>query len=70
LKLSDFGSANNIDEGGTRITYAGTMIYMAPEMVTNEPYNTSLDLWNVGLIIYELLTGENPFEKAREMTKL
>ena len=43
---------------------------MAPEMVTNEPYNTSLDLWNVGLLIYELLTGENPFEKAREMIKL
>ena len=39
------------------MTYAGTKIYMAPEMVTNSPYTTSLDLWNVGLIIYELLTG-------------
>lgn len=34
---------------------------MAPEMVSNVPYTESIDLWNVGVMIYELLTGENPF---------
>lgn len=61
-KVTDFGCSNIIDlRGGTRYTYAGTQIYMAPEMVSNIPYTESIDLWNVGVMIYELLTGENPF---------
>lgn len=46
---------------GTRDTYAGTQIYMAPEVISNLPYNESVDLWNLGVMIYELLAGKNPF---------
>jgi len=35
----------------------GTPLYMAPELVKELPYNTTVDLWSLGVILYELFVG-------------
>eukprot|EP00362_Geleiidae_sp_MMETSP1317_P001205 CAMPEP_0201282164 /NCGR_PEP_ID=MMETSP1317-20130820/4979_1 /ASSEMBLY_ACC=CAM_ASM_000770 /TAXON_ID=187299 /ORGANISM="Undescribed Undescribed, Strain Undescribed" /LENGTH=103 /DNA_ID=CAMNT_0047594111 /DNA_START=270 /DNA_END=581 /DNA_ORIENTATION=- len=39
----------------------GTPLYMAPELVQELPYNHTVDLWSLGVIIYELFVGQPPF---------
>ncbi|KAK0039185.1 serine/threonine protein kinase [Biomphalaria pfeifferi] len=67
LKIADFGWAvHNADK--RRMTFCGTMEYLAPEMVNNEMHNGSIDLWCLGILTYEFLIGKTPFEsKNRNM---
>ncbi|KAM0687506.1 hypothetical protein COBT_001251 [Conglomerata obtusa] len=61
LKLADFGWAvRNIDR--RRYTYCGTQEYLAPEMVTEKRHDNAVDLWCLGVLCYEFLTGKTPFE--------
>ena len=39
----------------------GTPLYMAPELVQEQPYNHAADLWSLGVILYELFVGQPPF---------
>lgn len=39
----------------------GTPLYMAPELIEEQPYDHNVDLWSLGCIIYELLVGKPPF---------
>eukprot|EP01084_Bolivina_argentea_P156539 272835_1 len=39
----------------------GTPLYMAPELVQEKPYNHTVDLWSLGVILYELFYGKPPF---------
>lgn len=39
----------------------GTPLYMAPELVEEKPYDYNVDLWSLGIILYELFVGEPPF---------
>ena len=39
----------------------GTPLYMSPELVQEMPYDHTADLWSLGIIIYELFTGQPPF---------
>jgi fused len=39
----------------------GTPLYMAPELVKEKPYNRTVDLWSLGIILYELFVGKPPF---------
>ena len=39
----------------------GTPLYMSPELVQEQPYTHTTDLWSLGCILYELLTGLPPF---------
>lgn len=65
VKLTDFGISRSLDAtiamAGTQI---GTQIYMAPEMCLGQDYNFSVDIWGLGLVIYELATGRFPFDGA------
>ena len=61
LKLCDFGSANYLKSKNLRNTYGGTLLYHTPEMINSEGHDTTLDLWCLGVLTYELLTGKNPF---------
>ncbi len=61
--LTDFGIARAVaGEAASRtMGTVGTPMYMAPEQVSGEPVDARADLYAVGLLLYELLTGEVPF---------
>ena len=60
VKLADFGWSNFFEE--ERVTYCGTPEYLAPEMINKAGHDHSIDLWNLGILLYELLIGSPPFE--------
>lgn len=60
IKLCDFGwVAEEINK--KRNTFCGTYEYMAPEMVRDIPYNYKVDIWALGIFLYELTHGVAPF---------
>ena len=61
LKLCDFGWARELTLEN-RSTFCGTMEYMAPEIVGSENYDYSVDIWSLGILLYELLFGHSPFK--------
>ncbi|XP_039956433.1 protein kinase C, eye isozyme-like [Bactrocera tryoni] len=67
VKLADFGlSKEGIEERDSTRTFCGTNVYMAPEILNYEPYNHTVDWWSFGVLIYEMLAGQNPFEGEDE----
>lgn len=61
LKLVSFGASKWIGKGHKTATIIGTPHYMAPEMVEGKQYNEMVDLWAVGVMLYEFINGELPF---------
>lgn len=62
VKLCDFGFARCMSNNTMVVTsIKGTPLYMAPELVQEQPYNRTADLWSLGVILYELSTGAPPF---------
>ena len=63
--LSDYGIATHCKEGETRNTYCGTDEYLAPEVIRGEPYDERIDVWAIGILIYECVSpsGKTPFNK-------
>ncbi len=63
--ISDFGLAKSLDAGAVGMTrtgeYLGTPRYMAPEQVEAKPVDHRTDLYSLGLILYEMATGDVPF---------
>lgn len=63
IQLADFGwSSANVTPANRRDTLCGTLDYLSPEMIRGEKYDESVDIWAVGIIMYELLVGKPPFE--------
>lgn len=63
VKIADFGWAAKT-RAGTRSTFCGTPCMLAPEMVAGKAYDKGVDVWAVGVLLYELLTGSSPFDKG------
>jgi serine/threonine protein kinase len=73
IKITDFGLARNttnlktnsiarnISDQDLFSTFCGSPIYMSPELLNRESYSSKSDLWSVGVILYELITGNPPF---------
>ncbi|XP_036360103.1 serine/threonine-protein kinase 36-like isoform X1 [Octopus sinensis] len=62
IKLCDFGFARAMGFNTLVLTSVkGTPLYMAPEIVEEQPYDHNADLWALGCILYELYTGMPPF---------
>nr|WP_276572675.1 serine/threonine-protein kinase [Nannocystis pusilla] len=60
--LTDFGIARALtDEGGRTQGLVGTPLYMSPEQVSGQPVDTRTDVYAVGLMLFEMLTGALPF---------
>ncbi|NXY01171.1 ULK3 kinase, partial [Pteruthius melanotis] len=61
LKLADFGFAQYMSPWDEQHVLRGSPLYMAPEMVCRQQYDARVDLWSVGVILYEALFGKPPF---------
>ncbi|RZB86819.1 serine/threonine-protein kinase TIO-like isoform X1 [Glycine soja] len=62
VKLCDFGFARAMSTNTVVLrSIKGTPLYMAPELVREQPYNHTVDLWSLGVILYELFVGQPPF---------
>ena len=60
IKLCDFGTCNE-NFIGNRNTICGTFEYMAPEIIKEKSYDKSVDIWSLGIVLYELTHGFTPF---------
>ena len=47
---------------GERKTLCGTYEYMSPEMIQNRPYDYKIDIWALGILLFELIAGNAPFK--------
>lgn len=61
LKIADFGFARSLQPRGLAETLCGSPLYMAPEIMQMQKYDAKADLWSVGAILYQLVTGKTPF---------
>lgn len=72
LKISDFGWSVHAPNN-RRKTMCGTLDYLPPEMIkpgsSDNYYNEKVDLWSLGVLTYEFLVGEAPFEDTPVMTQ-
>ncbi|KAG7386041.1 hypothetical protein PHYPSEUDO_000709 [Phytophthora pseudosyringae] len=61
LKIADFGWSVHAPSS-RRTTLCGTLDYLPPEMIENKPHDEKVDVWTLGILMYEFLTGAPPFE--------
>ena len=71
-KISDFGiskKALEADRGRLYSIMKGTIAYMAPEMIDNgnKGYDSKIDIWSVGCIVFEMWTGKTPWNGSRDV---
>ncbi len=67
IKIIDFGLSTKIDpETGKVEGCLGTPYYVAPEVLTNEPYDTKCDVWSAGVIAYLILSMTLPYQGKDE----
>ncbi|MEG8280358.1 serine/threonine-protein kinase [Streptomyces sp. AHA2] len=66
LKIGDFGIARFMDDPGAALTatgqIVGTGMYLAPERALGKPAGTASDMYSLGCVLYQLLSGRPPFE--------
>lgn len=64
LKITDFGTCRELAAGGrsTKMSFSGTVAWMAPEIIRSEACTDKIDVWSFGVCLWELLTGELPYK--------
>lgn len=70
LKIADFGFARSLQPRGLAETLCGSPLYMAPEIMQLQKYDAKADLWSVGTILYQLVTGKTPFNGNNQIQLL
>ena len=70
VKLLDFGIAKLADQTGITRTGAtlGTVAYMAPEHIAGHAIDQRADIWSIGVVLYELITGHRPFDGSNPLS--
>ena len=71
--LSDFGltkRAGSLSGVSATGTIVGTLEYVAPEQITGDPLDARADVYSLGCVLYECLTGETPFPRATDVALL
>lgn len=62
IKLGDFGMARNLDNTNQFFTnFAGTPLYLPPEIINGEPYAYKADIWSLGVVLFEMMNLKVPF---------
>ena len=61
-KLTDFGWSNYMQEDVKRTTVCGTPIYLAPEIINEKGHDERVDIWCIGVLLFELITANVPFQ--------
>ena len=72
LKVLDFGIAKMVDVDLTLPgQVVGTLVYMSPEQLQQQPYDHRTDIWSLGVVFYEIITGFRPFmaKNVRDIKK-
>lgn len=70
LKLCDFGTAVRLTPTRPRSNgRVGTLSYMAPEVYANRGADVPADVWSLGVVLYLILVGANPFRNSQTKTK-
>jgi serine/threonine protein kinase len=62
LKLMDFGLSKILGPNEKVSDGYGTLTYVAPEVLTRKPYNSQVDIWSLGVIVYYTLSGSFPYD--------
>ena len=57
VKIADLGFAQEFDREKGLDLVLGTPLYMAPELVLHQKYTEKVDVWSLGVIVYQLLSG-------------
>lgn len=66
IKLTDFGITRTLEfTEDFSVSYVGTKNYMSPERIEGKKYSYASDVWSLGLVIFELATGEFPFKNDK-----
>ncbi|XP_061322117.1 serine/threonine-protein kinase ULK1 isoform X3 [Pezoporus flaviventris] len=64
IKIADFGFARYLQNNMMAATLCGSPMYMAPEVIMSQHYDAKADLWSIGTIVYQCLTGKAPFQAS------
>ncbi len=70
LKIADFGFAKNTEPNILYNTICGSPLYMAPEIILHSSYDDKIDLWSVGMILYQMLYTIHPYKKCKTIPEL
>ena len=70
IRLTDFGlsKAGLEQSNGRTESFCGTPEYLAPEIIKEKNYGYSVDWYSFGLVLYEMLSGINPFKTGKELS--
>ena len=61
-KLTDFGWSNYMQGDIKRTTVCGTPVYLAPEIINNQGHDEHVDIWCIGVLLFELMAGYSPWQ--------
>ena len=67
-KLTDFGWSNYMRGDIKRTTVCGTPVYLAPEIINKRGHDEKVDIWCIGVLMFELMTGNSPFQGSDVQT--
>ncbi|KAJ6747020.1 SERINE/THREONINE-PROTEIN KINASE ATG1B [Salix koriyanagi] len=70
LKIADFGFARSLQPSDLAETMCGSPLYMAPEIMQLQKYDAKADLWSVGAILFQLVTGKTPYTGNNQLQLL